>query len=548
MFVRAKKSGPHQYLQVVENRREGTKVVQRVISTLGRVDRLNAKGDIESLVHSLSRFSEQSLLVLSGKSELLAEARKIGPALIFERLWEELGIGKVLKGLLANRLFSFDVERAVFLTVLHRLMICGSDRFCDKWRRDYVVQGVEELSLHHLYRAMGFLGEETEDQGDATPFAPRCNKDLVEEGLFHGQRHLFSGLDLVFFDTTSLYFEGEGGESLGKNGFSKDHRPDLKQMVVGAVLDSQGRPLCCEMWPGNTTDVKTLLPVAERIRKRFQAARFCLVADRGMISKETLETLDDPETGLPYILGVRLRKVKEVREEVLSRAGAYREVHLEGKSSKDPAPLKVKEVMVNGRRYILCLNPKQARKDKADREAILASLEEQLKKGATALVGNRGYRRYLKSERGAFTVDYDKVKKEERFDGKWVLTTNTRFTAEQVALKYKELWMVEQVFRDAKSLLETRPVFHQRDRTIRGHVFCSFLALALKKELYRRIEAAGHSFEWSDIKQDLKSLQEITLEENDKRLAIRTQCQGTCGRVFQAVGVAVPPTIRQLAG
>jgi len=548
MFVRAKKSGPHQYLQVVENRREGTKVVQRVISTLGRVDRLNAKGDIESLVRSLSRFSEQSLLVLSGKSELLAEARKIGPALIFERLWEELGIGKVLKGLLANRLFSFDVERAVFLTVLHRLMICGSDRFCDKWRKDYVVRGEDELSLHHLYRAMGFLGEETEDQGDATPFAPRCIKDLVEEHLFHGQRHLFTGLDLVFFDTTSLYFEGEGGESLGNNGFSKDHRPDLKQMVVGAVLDSQGRPLCCEMWPGNTTDVKTLLPVAERIRKRFQVARFCLVADRGMISKETLETLDDPQTGLPYILGVRLRKVKEVREEVLSRAGAYREVHPEGKSSKDPAPLKVKEVMVNGRRYILCLNPKQARKDKADREAILASLEEQLKKGATALVGNRGYRRYLKSERGAFTVDYDKVKKEERFDGKWVLTTNTRFTAEQVALKYKELWMVEQVFRDAKSLLETRPVFHQRDRTIRGHVFCSFLALALKKELYRRIEAAGHSFEWSDIKQDLKSLQEITLEENDKRLAIRTQCQGTCGRVFQAVGVAVPPTIRQLAG
>ncbi len=548
MFVRAKKSGPYQYLQVVENRREGTKVVQRVISTLGRVDRLNAKGDIESLVRSLSRFSEQSLLVLSGKSDLLAEARKIGPTLIFERLWEELGMGKVLKDLLSNRLFSFDVERAVFLTVLHRLMICGSDRFCDKWRRDYVVRGVEELSLHHLYRAMGFLGEETEDQGDATPFAPRCTKDLIEERLFHGQRHLFTGLDLVFFDTTSLYFEGEGGESLGENGFSKDHRPDLSQMVVGAVLDSQGRPLCCEMWPGNTTDVNTLLPVAERVRKRFQVARFCLVADRGMISKETLKGLDDPETGLPYILGVRMRKMKEVREEVLSRAGAYREVHPEGKSSKDPAPLKVKEAKVNGRRYIVCLNPKQARKDKADREAILASLEEQLKKGAKGLIGNRGYRRYLKSERGAFTVDYDKVRQEERFDGKWVLTTNTRFTAEQVALKYKELWMVEQVFRDAKSLLETRPVFHQRDRTIRGHVFCSFLSLVLKKELYRRIEAAGHSFEWSDVKQDLKSLQEITLEENGKRLAIRTQCQGTCGKVFQAVGVAVPPTIRELEG
>ena len=548
MFVRAKKAGPHQYLQIVENHREGSKVVQRVISTIGRLDRLQARGEIESLVRSLSRFSEQALLVLSGKSDLLADARKIGPTLIFERLWEELGIGKVLKILLGDRLFSFDVERAIFLTVLHRLMLSGSDRFCEKWRRDYVIAGVNDLALHHLYRAMAFLGEEVENQDDATPFSPRCTKDIIEERLFDGQRHLFEGLDMVFFDTTSIYFEGEGGQTLGERGYSKDHRPDLKQMVVGAILDSSGRPICCEMWPGNTTDVKTLLPVAQRISKRFQVARFCFVADRGMISKKTLETLDDPKTGLPYILGVRMRKVKEVREEVLSDTQGFKEIRPEGKSSKDPSPLQVKEVSVNGRRYIVCLNPKQARKDKADREAILASLDEQLKKGAKTLVGNRGFRRYIKSEKGAFTVDQEKVKEDARFDGKWVLTTNTKFRADNVALKYKELWQVEHIFRAAKSLLETRPVFHKRDETIRGHVFCSFLALVLKKELYRRIEAAGNSFEWSDIKQDLKSLQEVTIEEDGKRFAIRTQCQGTCGKVFQAVGVAIPPTIRDITG
>jgi transposase len=548
LFVRAKKSGPYQYLQIVENRREGVKVVQRVIATLGRVDRLNAKGDIESLVRSLSRFSEQSLLVLSGRSELLAEAKKIGPALIFGRLWEELGIAKVLKDLLKDRLFGFDVERAVFLTVLHRLMVSGSDRFCEKWRRDYLIQGVDDLSLHHLYRAMAFLGEEAADQDDATPFSPRCTKDLVEERLFAGQRHLFHGLDLVFFDTTSLYFEGNGGETIGERGYSKDHRPDLNQMVVGAVLDSRGRPICCEMWPGNTTDVKTLIPVAQRIRKRFQVARFCLVADRGMISSETLQTLDDPETGLPYILGVRMRKVKEVREQVLADPGEFQQVRPEGSSSKAPSPLQVKEVGIDGRRYIVCLNPKEARKDRADREAILDSLKEQLRRGAQSLVGNRGFRRYLKSDKGAFSIDEDKVKEDARFDGKWVLTTNTKYRADQVALKYKELWQVEQLFRDTKSLLETRPIFHKRDETIRGHVFCSFLALVLKKELYRRIEAAGNCFEWSDIKQDLKSLQQVSLEENGKRLAIRTQCHGSCAKVFQAVGVALPPTMREIEG
>ena len=234
--------------------------------------------------------------------------------------------------------------------------------------------------------------------------------------------------------------------------------------------------------------------------------------------------------------------------QVLADTKELHEVRPEGKSSKDPSPLKVKEVSVNGRRYIVCLNPKEARKDQADREAILASLEEQLKKGATTLVGNRGFRRYLKSEKGAFSIDQEKVKQDARFDGKWVLTTNTKFRTDEVALKYKELWLVEQIFRDAKSLLETRPIYHKRDETIRGHVFCNFLALVLRKELYRRIETTGNSFEWADIKQDLKSLQEVTIEEDGKQLAIRTQCQGTCGKVFQAVGVAIPPTMREIAG
>ena len=143
-------------------------------------------------------------------------------------------------------------------------------------------------------------------------------------------------------------------------------------------------------------------------------------------------------------------------------------------------------------------------------------------------------------------IDTDKVEYESRFDGKWVLTTNTDLSAQEVALKYKELWQVERLFRDVKSLIETRPVYHQRDENIRGHVFCSFLALVLRKELERRLNNAGHEFEWSDIKQDLKALQLVTVEDKGKRFAIRTQCQGTCGKIFQVVKVALPPTIREM--
>jgi transposase len=392
---------------------------------------------------------------------------------------------------------------------------------------------------------MAFLGEELEDQKDCTPFAPRCTKDVIEEDLFLARRDLFSGLDCVFFDTTSIYFEGEGGATIGALGHSKDHRPDLNQMVVGAILDDHGQPVCCEMWPGNTTDVTTLVPVIKRLRSRFAIGRICIVSDRGMISAETMTYLEEEK--IPYILGARMRRSKEVKEEVLSRAGRYREVHPEGVSTKDPSPLKVKEVMVDSRRYIVCLNEKQARKDAADRQAIIESLEEKLKTNPKSLVGNKGYRKYLKLDRETVAVNQEKIEEEARYDGKWVLKTNTTMTAEQVALKYKELWQVEQVFRDMKSVLDTRPIFHRLDETIRGHVFCSFLALVLRKELDRRLEKSGHCFEWADIKQDLKALQEITIEDRGKTLAIRSECLGTSGKVFQAVGVAIPSTIREVA-
>jgi len=422
-------------------------------------------------------------------------------------------------------------------------MTSGSDRHCDRWKRDYLIPGTEDLDLHHLYRAMTFLGESITDEESA--FGPRRNKDLMEEMMFQRNKDLFSKLDLVFFDTTSIYFEGQGGEFFGNRGFSKDHRPDLHQMVVGAVLDDNGRPVCCEMWPGNTTDVKTMMPVVERLRHRFGIGQFCIVADRGMISTDTISKLEEQQ--MPYILGARMRRVKEIKTEVLTRAGRYREVYPENADRSKPFPLKVKEVIHNDTRYIVCLNERQARKDAADRQAIIVSLKKQLKKGPKVLVGNKGYRKYLKVQKDSAQIDTVKVESESRFDGKWVLTTNTNLSPEKVALKYKELWRVERVFRDVKSLLDTRPVYHQKDENIAGHVFCSFLALVLRKDLDRCLAESKHQFEWNEIKQDLKALKRVEIEEDGQRFAIRSECKGVCGKIFQSVGVAVPPTIKALS-
>jgi Transposase DDE domain len=550
MFFRTKSSGPRTYLQVVENRWEGGRSRQRVVATLGRLDQLQESGQLDALLVSGARLARSVLLLSEHAQGRLPtiSIRHIGPALVFQRLWQLTGCQHVIEQLLKGRRFEFPLERAIFLTVLHRLFDPGSDRAADKWKEGYQIEGCEDLQLHHLYRAMGWLGDELprKEQADKTPFAPRCNKDLIEEALFARRRDLFTQLQLVFFDTTSIYFEGQGGETIGQRGYSKDHRPDLKQMIVGAVLDGQGRPICCELWPGNTADVTTLIPVVDRLRSRFGVTKVCIVADRGMISKETIEELEKQERSWQYILGARMRSQNEVKDEVLARAGRYRVVHGERQTSDAPSPLKVKEVRVEGRRYVVCLNEDEARKDAADREAIVASLREKLEAGEKSLVGNKGYRRYLAATGpDHFQIDEAKIKEEARYDGKWVLRTNMDLDTAEVALQYKRLWMVEAWFRSCKSLLQTRPIFHRCDETIRGHVFCSFLALVLRQELEVRLAKDGHDFEWADVIQDLDRLQMVEVEQDGKRFLLRSEVEGTCGTVFRAAGVAVPPTVQQ---
>jgi transposase len=552
MFFRQKRSGDHVYLQIVENRWEKGGSKQRVIATVGRLDQLQKSGQLDGLLQSGAKFA-QAVMVLAahrqGKTPSICTSR-IGPAMVFGRLWEELHVPQVLGRLLAGRRFGLPLERILFMTVLHRLFHSGSDRSCVLvWNQDYAIPGIGAVDLHQVYRAMAWLGEAlpADQQQGATPFAPRCTKDAIEEALFERRRDLFSHLDLVFFDTTSIYFEGNGGAELGQYGHSKDHRPDCKQMIVGAILDGEGRPLCCELWPGNVTDVKTLIPVVDRLQQRFRIRSICIVADRGMISQETMAELQAEKRQVHFILGARLRNVKEIYEDVLSRGGRYREVRGPREKSTDPSPLKVKEVHVGDRRYVVCLNEEQAKKDRADRAAIVECLREQLKHGDKSLVGNKGYRKYLHAEGPKFTIDEAKVKWEERFDGKWVLQTDLEeLTAEDTALQYKQLWMVEEMFRTVKTLLETRPIFHKCDETIRGHVFCSYLALLLRKELQDRLEALGEKLEWAELLRDLESLQYTEVEQQGKRFLLRSDLASTTAAVFRAAGVAIPTSVQQI--
>jgi hypothetical protein len=552
MFFRIKPSGDRRYLQIVENRRDGARTRQSVLATLGRVEELEASGKLDVLLRSGARLCETAMLVSGLRRGTLdaVASRRIGAPLIFGRLWEATGCRAVIEELVGKRAFAVPIERAVFVSVLHRLMVSGSDRACERWLEAYRIDGVHGLKLHHLYRAMTWLGERLAEQSGATR-APRRTKDVIEERLFERRRSLFSDLSVVLFDTTSLYFHGAGGTSLGRHGKSKDHRPDLRQVVVGVVLDGEGRPICSETWPGNATDAKALMPVVDRLRERFGIARMCVVADRGMISEETILELE--KRGIEYILGARERSDKEVRQIVLADTRPMVALAIP-RARGQQTVIEVKEVVVGDwgpqakpRRYVVCFNPEEAKRDAAARDAILDSLRGKLRQGDKELVGNAGYRRFLATPRpGQFEIDPARVAEDARFDGLYVLRTNARLPMLSVALAYRQLWMVEAIFRTAKAILETRPIYHQSDAAIVGHLFCSFLALVLRKELDERLDAAGAAPEWGDIVRDLDRIEEVTVDQGAKRFVLRVQAPGCAGVVCKAVGIALPPLVRQV--
>jgi hypothetical protein len=537
MFVRVKKIGAYEYLYLVENAREGGRHVQRVIKALGRRDEVEASGLIDGLIASAARHSRRSIVLSSFYRGQLPELHRlsIGPDLVFGRLWAEMGCRNALKSLVADRRFSFDVERAVYLTVLHRLMISGSDRHANDWCSRVRVPGAEGLDLDHAYKAMAWLGE--------VDAAGRSTAEAVEEALYRHRQPLFGAVSIAFLDTTTLWFEGAGGESLGQYGHSKDYRGHLKQVVLGIVLDDADRPIASFLMPGNTADVTLLLPVVKRLRERFGIREACIVADRGMISADTIAALEAEK--IEYILGVRERTSREVRAEIIEDDGLA--VPLLIPRQKGETELAVRETTIAGRRYVICRNAEEAKKDAAARAELVAGLERKLAQGDKALVANKGFRRFLKTPEGdGFVIDRAKVEADARFDGLFVLRTNTKIAALQVVLRYRNLLAVEDAFKTAKALLATRPIFHKTDAGIRGHVFCTFLALVLRKELIDRLAVRRSRLEWQRIVDDLADLSEIDVEQDGRRARLRTAPGPTIDPICRAIGIALPPVFQEM--
>jgi hypothetical protein len=528
MFVRVKRSvgrsgASFEYLQIVRSVREGKKVRQEVVGTLGRRDALLASGELDGLLKSLASFSERLRVVDVARAQGLRArtAKAWGPVLVFDRLWQRQGIPEVIGRLLRGRRFQFDVERCTFAMALQRLMAPGSDLQGSSWIRTVEARGFDGLELQHFYRTAAFL------------YAVRAS---LEQQLFQKDRDLFSqSLDVVFLDTTSTYVWRDTETPYRKWGYSRDRRGDLPQFVLCVVVDARGWPVAFEVFPGNTADKAAFQAVIGLLRERLQIRRVIVVADRGMISRDTLALLTgDAKAPFDYVLGCRMRRQKEVRDEVLTQQGPLEHV---------ADNLQVRDVHVGGRRYVLCRNPVEATKDAAARAGVVVKLEETLaRNGPKALVANRGFSRFLKVARGSVEIDRQAVADDARFDGVFVLTTNTDLPAAEVAATYKSLWRVERTFRTEKSVLEVRPIYHQRDDTSIGHIVGCFLALRLEVDLQRRLEERRVEVSWPDLMRDLAQVQSVDVEVDGKRYRLRTDLAGHAHEAFLAAGVR-PPTL-----
>jgi transposase len=526
MFVRAKRSvldgTTYEYLQICESYREGSKVKQRIIASLGRRDRLVASGALDGLITSLSKFSEKLRVVETVRTRgIVAHTAKVwGPSLVFGRLWERQGMPEVLERFTRDCKFVFDPERVAFAMALQRLCEPGSDLAGSDWMRK--VEGLPEIALHQMYRTAGWLYEVREE---------------LERALFFRDRDLFTQeLDLVFLDTTSTYIYRDEETEFCRRGYSRDHRPDLPQIVLCVAVDRHGWPVAWEVFPGNTADKEAFVKVIDVLRTRFKIRRVMVVADRGMISKDTIELLEGhAEAPFDFILGCRMRKDLDIAGHLLHRVTDFDYV---------ADNLAVAERTLEGKRYVVCYNEEEAKKDATAREAILAALQEKLESGeAKSLVGNTGYRRFLKGEKGAWRIDFEKAKDDARFDGTFVLRTNTELSAAEVAKTYKGLWRVERTFREEKSTLAMRPLFHHCDDTRIGHIVASFLALRLEVDLQRRLDEKKIDTSWPDLMRDLKEVRGVDLELDGKRYLLRTDLTGAAHQAFAAAGVRPPPAV-----
>ena len=541
------------YLQLAHNRRVDGVTQAEVLVNLGREDQLDVDG-LRRLAASITRFTDGdgATLAPAGAGEFeVCGSRPLGGVWLLDGLWRALGVDRALRGVLGARRFSTDVERVPFALVANRALDPCSKLAAAEWAsQDAHIPGLAGRDEDQAYRAMDLLVE-----GDA--------QAKVQEAVFFATADLLNlEVDLLFFDTTSTYFERSEPDAAGEHGapafraygHSKDHRPDLPQVVIGLAVTREGIPVRVWVWPGNTNDMSVITEVKDDLRG-WRLGRVVTVVDRGFSSDENLRYLT--RAGGHWIAGERMRDGSPDAREALARPGRYQTVR---------DNLRVKEVRVGdgdaAKRFVVCHNPAEAERDKTHREDTIARLQAELDRIATvrakttsakadgahqraecALRDHPSLGRYLRqTASGRLRIDRAKIAAEERLDGKYLLSTSDPdLSAEDVALGYKNLLEAERGFRDLKTTLELRPVFHRLEHRIRAHVLICWLALLLIRISERK---TGQT--WRRIALELQRLHLVTLTGPDGTVQQSTPLTDPQRQILDALAIPAPPRITTL--
>lgn len=514
-----KDGSTRKYLYLMESRRVDGKPRHFMLVNLGRIDSDEGKEKLESLTEALLKASSKFEIFDAAKNLQGDWSKEFGPALVFKRLWEELGLGKVLTSELKDLKTQFETEQAVFNMVLNRLTEPGSKRQLCLWQDN--TYGINSFEEHQYYRAMDHLIE---------------HKDKIELGIFDSMRNLFNQeIDVCLFDTTTLVYYGdsEKHEKLLQRGFSKVKRGDLKQVVVGIIMSKDGVPLGHEVFSGNTNDVQCFKEIIEKVSEKFKIRKVVLVGDRGMISQKNIDHLESKK--FEYILGYRMRTIsKEERHKIFSHAD-LKEVRKN---------LQFKELNYKGNRLFICFNPERAELDKNHREDILEKIRKRIRDGSIlSVISNKDYKRFLKIEGKKPKLDDVKISQDEIYDGVYVLTSNTELKPEAIIDSYRDLWQVEQAFRQLKSEIEMGPIFHWKDRRIKAHIMICFLALILRNTFYKELKAISKDASYPEVINDLKQLQALGLKIKNKNVILRTELKAGASLAFKAIGMRPPEKI-----
>jgi len=527
MFVKRARVGGHVYVQLMESYWLEGRARQRMVKSLGREERLDP-AEVDRLVVALSRYGNARVVRDGDKAGggaprvRLYPGARVGSVWPLEALWSELGLGGLLTELASGRRFAFSFPEVIKAIVFARILQPGSERaLIQEWLPKVGLPALEGASLQHAYRALAHLAS----------VGAELERRLVS--TLTGK--LFADASLVLLTTTSVYFEGVGPE-LASYGYSRDHRPDRRQVNLGLLTSREGVPLAHWLFPGRQSDVRSMALAARDFRQRLGLGSLVVVADRGMLSDANLTALQ--EDGIDYIIAERLRRKRT--HQALSRAGRYRRVapHLEVAAAELPT-----EIRVEGEEHvILCRNHERADADRHTRETILAKLESALQEGSWRELLPPGTRRYLRVTGGQPSIDTKRVEQDAKYDGKWVLRTTTTLPPEDVAFAYRGLWRVETAFRTLKTPLEIRPVYHSSDAGVKGHLHTCILAYALLRILEDRLDAAGLDMNAKQALEALNNIQRAPLDIGQHHLELTTTPNDQQRAILNALHTPIPQT------